>query len=60
MEMEEVMRRARKELESAKRNLATAKERNAPALDIQNLEKKVDFRQTVLSVLSGYANGGDE
>ena len=59
MELHEVMSRAQKELESAKRNLSIAQARNAPEPDIRNLEKKIEYRQEIVTMLAGI-NGSEE
>lgn len=54
MELHEVKRRANKELESAKRNLTVARDRNSPEQDILNLENKLAYRQAIVELLDNF------
>ena len=45
------MRIAEKELARAARSLAGAKKRGAPAQDVENLEKKVQYKTLVLEMI---------
>lgn len=47
MEMREARRRARRELEVTRGNLARAERRKAPERDLEALRSKVDFWETV-------------
>lgn len=50
-ERAEAVRIAEKELARAERSLAGAKKRGAPAQDVENLEKKVQYKTLVLEVI---------
>lgn len=52
MQLQEIIRRAEKELSTATRNLETAKRRSAPEQDVRNLEAKVEYRKAVLEILT--------
>jgi hypothetical protein len=54
VELHEVKRRANKELESAKRNLTVARDRNSPEQDILNLENKLAYRQAIVELLDNF------
>lgn len=47
MEIQEARRRARRELEVTRNNLARAERRKAPERDLEALRSKVDFWETV-------------
>lgn len=53
MQLQEIIRRAEKELSTATRNLDAAKRRSAPEQDVRNLEAKVEYRKSVLDILNG-------
>lgn len=53
MQLQEIIRRAEKELSTATRNLETSKRRSAPEQDVRNLEVKVEYRKAVLEILNG-------
>lgn len=55
MQLQEIIRRAEKELSTATRNLDAAKRRSAPEQDVRNLEAKVEYRKSVLDILKGVA-----
>lgn len=55
MQLQEIIRRAEKELSTATRNLDAAKRRSAPEQDVGNLEAKVEYRKSVLDILKGVA-----
>lgn len=50
-ERAEAVRIAEKELARAERSLAGAKKRGAPAQDVENLEKKVQYKTLVLEMI---------
>lgn len=50
-ERAEAVRIAEKELARAARSLAGAKKRGAPAQDVENLEKKVQYKTLVLEMI---------
>lgn len=52
MEMREAQRRARRELEVTRGNLARAERRKAPESDLEALRSKVDFWETVCELMS--------
>lgn len=52
MQLQEIIRRAEKELSTATRNLETAKRRSAPEQDVRNLEAKAEYRKAVLDILN--------
>lgn len=52
MNIKEIIRRAEKELQTATRNLETAKRRGAPEQDVRNLEAKVEYRKFVFDILT--------
>lgn len=52
MEMREARRRARRELEVTRGNLARAERRGAPERDLEALRSKVDFWETVCEWMS--------
>lgn len=52
MQLQEIIRRAEKELATATRNLETAKRCSAPEQDVRNLEAKVEYRKAVLEILT--------
>lgn len=56
-EREQAVKTAEKELARAERSLAGAKKRGAPACDIENLEKKVAYKQMVVQLIGGKWNG---
>lgn len=51
MQLQEIIRRAEKELSTATRNLDVAKRRGAPEQDVRNLEAKLEYRKAVLEIL---------
>lgn len=55
MQLQEIIRRAEKELSTATRSLEMAKFRGAPDQDVWNLEAKVEYRKAVLDILNGVA-----
>ncbi len=52
-ERAEAVKIAEKELTRAEKNLESAKKRGAPDRDIENLEKKVEYRRLVLQLMGG-------
>lgn len=50
-EREQAVKTAEKELARAERSLDGAKKRGAPACDIENLEKKVEYKRLVLELI---------
>lgn len=50
-EREQAVKTAEKELSRAARSLAGAKKRGAPPGDIENLEKKVAYKQLVVQLM---------
>ena len=57
MTITEVLERAEKELEVCRKNLISARKRNAPKNDIKNLENKVEFKEIVLKTIKQKLNG---
>lgn len=54
MELDEVISRATKDLMVTNRNLEIAKRRNAPERDIENLEKKVEYRKAIVDIIAEF------
>lgn len=51
MEISKIIRRAENELQTATRNLETAKRRGAPEQDVRNLEEKVEYKKSVVNMV---------
>ena len=51
MHISEIIRRAENELQTATRNLETAKRRGAPEQDVRNLEAKAEYRKKIVGIL---------
>lgn len=54
--MQAARRRARRELEVTRNNLARAERRKAPERDLEALRSKVDFWETVCAEISAGTN----
>lgn len=51
MQLSEIIRRAEKELQTATRNLETAKRRGAPEQAVRNLEAKAEYKKSVVNMV---------